>query len=183
MLLPFPTFIQTQIPLRKKVVILGLFALGIFITAVQIIRFRSIRALVNLVDSADPIMWSIVEGNLGIITTCIPTLAPLVRYFSELSRLDGESGPERCGGTYDTGGGGGIGSQGVPLGSLHSGLRGGVAAERSVMIKGSGGRDSTELVHCADGITKRTEFVMRSSDVAWQDELGISEDELTGHNI
>lgn len=190
MLLPFPTFIRTQIPIRKKIVILGLFALGIFITVVQIIRFHSIKTLVNLVDSASPITWSIVEGNLGVITTCIPTLAPLVRYFSDLSRLDGESGRERCG-TCNTscggscccgGGGGGIGSRDYALGSLQSGLRGGVAVERSVMISGNHSRGSIEVVHDPNGITKRTELVVRSSNGSRPDEARTSEDELTGHH-
>ncbi|KUI73160.1 hypothetical protein VM1G_08699 [Cytospora mali] len=91
LLLPLPNFIKLQIPRRKKLVILGLFTLGIFITAVQIIRFHTIQTLANLIDSEKPIIWSIVEGNMGIITTCIPTLAPLVKYFSDRSRPGGTS--------------------------------------------------------------------------------------------
>ncbi|ROV95308.1 hypothetical protein VSDG_06001 [Cytospora chrysosperma] len=175
MLLPLPTFIQTQIPIRKKVIIVGLFTLGIFITVVQIIRFHSIKTLVNLVDSANPITWSIVEGNLGIITTCIPTLAPLVRYFSELSRLDGESARARCGTNRASSGGGGIGSRRhAHRPSLHGGLRG-----AGVEVSGTDCRDSTELVHIPNGIPMNTELVVGSFDELWPDELETSEDNLT----
>lgn len=180
MLLPLPTLIQTQIPIRKKVVLLCLFTLGIFITVVQIIRFHSIQTLVNPIDSANPIMWSMVEGNLGIITTCIPTLAPLIRYFSDLSRLDGESARERRGTNGISSGGGAIGSRRHGPRSLHSGFRGdGVAVERSVVVSGSDSRDSTELVHTPNG--KKTELVVRSPDGLWPDELEMSGDNLTGY--
>ncbi|KAF3762615.1 hypothetical protein M406DRAFT_341802 [Cryphonectria parasitica EP155] len=87
MLLPFPTLLRTKIRTRKKVVLCCLFTLGVFISAVQIVRFSYLSQLVNLLDSANPIVWSIVESNLGIVTASIPTLAPLVRYFSEKSRV------------------------------------------------------------------------------------------------
>ncbi|KAJ4424671.1 hypothetical protein N0V82_000599 [Gnomoniopsis sp. IMI 355080] len=68
---------------RKKVVILGLFGLGIFITIIQIIRIQTVRRLANLTDSAPLITWSSVEANLGIIVASIPCLSPLVKYFRE----------------------------------------------------------------------------------------------------
>ncbi|KAI4866694.1 hypothetical protein F4820DRAFT_239760 [Hypoxylon rubiginosum] len=79
MFLPFPVLIKTKIPTRKKVVLLGLFALGFFITVIQIIRIQSVRSLTNPLDSGDLILWSTVETNLGIICACIPVLSPLVR--------------------------------------------------------------------------------------------------------
>ncbi|XXH03832.1 hypothetical protein Hte_010238 [Hypoxylon texense] len=79
MFLPFPVLIHTKIPTKKKVVLLGLFALGFFITVIQIIRIQSVRSLTNPLDSGDLILWSTVETNLGIICACIPVLSPLVR--------------------------------------------------------------------------------------------------------
>lgn len=83
--------------------LLCLFALGIFVTIVQIIRIQTITSLANYLDSAEAIKWSIVETNVGIFIACVPTLAPLVRYFSEKTRSGGSSGntPARPGG--DTG--------------------------------------------------------------------------------
>ncbi|KAK0386745.1 hypothetical protein NLU13_6581 [Sarocladium strictum] len=83
MLLPFPALLKAQIQSRKKVVLLCLFGLGIFISVIQIFRIRTVTRLSNYLDSAPLIMWSTVENNLGVIVACIPTLSPLVKYFSE----------------------------------------------------------------------------------------------------
>lgn len=85
---------------RRKIALLCLFALGIFVTIVQIIRIQTITSLSNYLDSAEAIKWSIVETNVGIFIACVPTLAPLVRYFSEKTRSGGSSGntPARPGG-------------------------------------------------------------------------------------
>lgn len=77
--------------LRRKIALLCLFALGIFVTIVQIIRIQTIASLVNYLDSAEAIKWSIVETNVGIIIACVPTLAPLVTYFSEKTRSGGSN--------------------------------------------------------------------------------------------
>ncbi len=85
MILPFPVLLRSQIQKRKKAVLLGLFALGVFITVIQIIRIQTVNRLVNHTDSAPLILWSTVENNIGIIVACVPTLAPLVKYFRERS--------------------------------------------------------------------------------------------------
>ncbi|KAK5662939.1 hypothetical protein OQA88_6351 [Cercophora sp. LCS_1] len=85
MLLPFPILMKSQIQKRKKAVLLGLFALGMFITIIQIVRIQTISRLVNYTDSAPLILWSVIENNLGIIVTCVPTLSPLFKYFSDRS--------------------------------------------------------------------------------------------------
>jgi len=86
MLLPFPVLLKSQIQSRKKLVLLGLFALGIFITIIQIIRIQTIKSLSNYLDSSALIMWSTVENNLGIMVACVPTLGPLFKSFAEKSR-------------------------------------------------------------------------------------------------
>jgi hypothetical protein len=80
--------------------LLCLFALGVFVTIVQIIRIQTITNLSNYLDSAEAIKWSIVETAVGIIIACVPTLAPLVKYFSEKTRSGGGSSntPARPGG-------------------------------------------------------------------------------------
>lgn len=88
---------------RRKIALLCLFALGLFVTIVQIIRIQTITNLSNYLDSADAIKWSIVETTVGIIIACVPTLAPLVKYFSEKTRSggpgdDSNNTPARAGG-------------------------------------------------------------------------------------
>ncbi|KAK7989210.1 hypothetical protein PG989_009525 [Apiospora arundinis] len=97
MILPFPTLYASKIQNRKKAVLLGLFALGIFITIIQIFRIQTIKSLANYLDSAKLIMWSAIENNLGIIVTCVPTLAPLLKYFSEKTRRGTTEGNTRYG--------------------------------------------------------------------------------------
>lgn len=76
---PFPMLVKAKLPRRKKVIIIGIFSLGIFITVIQIIRILTIKSLSNYLDSSQLIMWSMVENNLGIIVGSIPALAPLFR--------------------------------------------------------------------------------------------------------
>ncbi|KAJ8117658.1 hypothetical protein OPT61_g1199 [Boeremia exigua] len=83
MLLPFPVLLSSQIQKRKKLVLLGLLALGVFITIIQVVRIQTVKNLANYLDSANLIMWSAVENNMGIIVASIPTLAPLFKYFAE----------------------------------------------------------------------------------------------------
>jgi hypothetical protein len=86
MLLPFPVLVKSHIQKRKKLALLGLLGLGIFITIIQVIRIQTVKNLANYLDSASLIMWSTVENNLGIIVASIPTLAPLFKYYAEKSQ-------------------------------------------------------------------------------------------------
>ncbi|KAI1649076.1 uncharacterized protein F4817DRAFT_314014 [Daldinia loculata] len=79
MFLPFPVLIKTKIQLRKKVMLLGLFALGFFITGIQIIRIQFLKDLRNPLNSGPVVLWSTVEANLGVIVACIPVLSPLFK--------------------------------------------------------------------------------------------------------
>lgn len=97
MILPFPVCLKSRIQTRKKLILVGLFGLGIFITIIQIIRFQTIKRLSNYVDSAPLILWSAVENNLGIIVANVPTLAPLVKYYSERASCGGGGGGSSSG--------------------------------------------------------------------------------------
>ncbi|KAI1104726.1 hypothetical protein F4804DRAFT_306105 [Jackrogersella minutella] len=83
MILPFPILARIKIPTRKKIVLLGLFALGFFITIIQIIRIQSMKVLVDPLKSGRIVLWSAVEINLGVIVACVPVLSPL---FSQNTR-------------------------------------------------------------------------------------------------
>lgn len=81
-LLPFPVLKQLQLNMRKKIVIAILIGLGLFVTVIQIIRIRTIALLKTYTDSKPIIIWSIVEINLGVFIACVPSFAPLLKYFS-----------------------------------------------------------------------------------------------------
>ncbi|KAK4044872.1 hypothetical protein C8A01DRAFT_42483 [Parachaetomium inaequale] len=133
MLLPFPVLLQSRLQSRKKIIILGLFSLGIFITVTQIIRIQTIKKLANYIDSAPVILWSAVENNLGIIVANVPALAPLVKYYNERSSRSGTKGS-----THRMGGGGGA-SAGCGTGGGTAGRLGGSTAYGSATSKQRGG--------------------------------------------
>ncbi|ORY61469.1 uncharacterized protein BCR38DRAFT_347692, partial [Pseudomassariella vexata] len=148
MLLPFPILIRSKIQNRKKLILLGLFALGILITIVQALRFQTIQNLQNYLDSSKIIMWSTIECNLGIIVTCIPTLAPMVQYFSERSKFGSSSNENR-----------------EPLSQYALGTwrTQGSGLQRTTDIGVGAGNGSTELILDSNGITKRTEVIIDSA--------------------
>jgi hypothetical protein len=81
--LPFPILRRLQLDMRKKLILGALFALGFFVTVIQIIRIRTIAALVTYTDSEPIIIWSIVEIHLGALISCVPSFAPLLKRFGE----------------------------------------------------------------------------------------------------
>lgn len=91
MVLPFPVLMSLKMQNRRKVVLLGLFGLGVFITIIQIIRIQTVKRLVVYTDSAPLIMWSAVEANLGVIVASVPCLSPLIKYFRERSTTGSKS--------------------------------------------------------------------------------------------
>ncbi|ESA42648.1 hypothetical protein GE21DRAFT_8096 [Neurospora crassa] len=162
MLLPFPVLLKSQIQTRKKVVLLGMFGLGLFITIIQIIRIQTVKRLVNPIDSAPLIMWSTVENNLGIIVTNVPTLAPLIKYFNERSRA-GNTGSRTRGTGYPKE----VGSR-YALQTWRTGKSKGCEKLDSIndmdlgSIEGNTSKDannSTEFI-LDGGITKRTDVVI-----------------------
>lgn len=157
MFLPFPVLLKSSIQKRKKVVLLGLLALGTFITIIQVLRIRTVRNLSNYLDSGSLIMWSTVENNLGIIVVAIPTLAPLFKYFVDKTQKSssGNSGL-RSRALYALKSKRGTRQVSIPLGSgVHSTHHGRGPSER-------GSEDS--ILSDAGAITKKTEVTV-SSDV------------------
>ncbi|KAK4159145.1 hypothetical protein QBC43DRAFT_362260 [Cladorrhinum sp. PSN259] len=167
MLTPFPVLLKSRIQNRKKLVLLGLFGLGLFITVIQIIRIQTVKKLANYLDSAPLILWSAVENNLGIIVANIPTLAPLVKYYNEKSQAsNNKSG-------YPSGGG--VGSRyahntwksnrtakGLELGSSHDATE--MGSFEGHIVKGGDG-SSTENILEGPGITKKVEVVITRNEL------------------
>jgi hypothetical protein len=190
MLLPFPLLVKSRLQTRRKVILLGLFGLGIFITVIQIIRIQTVKQLSNYIDSAPLILWSAVENNLGIIVANVPTLAPLVKYYNErTSRGTGNSATHRITGAgtaggryYAQGSRSGVGKSvdrsmgmttlresthcGTELGSFDRGKGHGSTdsiLDRVVISRGScagDGGDEEKRLGTSAGITKKVEVVV-----------------------
>ena len=138
MLLPFPVLVKSRIQTRKKLILLGLFGLGVFITVIQIVRIQTVKQLANYIDSAPLILWSAVENNLGIIVANVPTLAPLVKYYNER----GSKGAAGYSENRRTGGPGGMYAQGGSRGGTAHGTGTGGGGGRS----GQSGKGMETLV-------------------------------------
>lgn len=96
--LPIPVLTGMRLPSRQKTILVITFALGIFITIVDVVRIYYLQRAITDVPTgttSDPesrfggeadfawnaslsLMWSAVEVNVGMACACIPTLKPLI---------------------------------------------------------------------------------------------------------
>lgn len=154
MLLPFPVLLKSRIQKRKKFVLLGLLALGTFITIIQFIRIRTVRNLANYLDSASLIMWSTVENNTGIIVASIPTLAPLFRYFREKTlKSSSASSGDRSKGIY---------AKRSRRSTRHGSILLGSDVHQDMHRPSEGGSEEF-ILGDVEGITKKTEVTILTS--------------------
>ncbi|KAE8165061.1 hypothetical protein BDV40DRAFT_259305 [Aspergillus tamarii] len=79
--LPLPVLWNLQLGKRQKVALCCVFALGFFVTIIQIIRIFTIARLKTYTDSKPVILWSIIETSLAVIIACVPTYGPYFRVF------------------------------------------------------------------------------------------------------
>ncbi|KAE8384489.1 hypothetical protein BDV23DRAFT_177019 [Aspergillus alliaceus] len=93
--LPVPVISNLQLPLKSKVALCGIFAVGIFVCITSILRITTLDIATSHLDitwnSIGSSMWTIIESNIGIICACLPALhRPLVftfpRLFGKLQR-------------------------------------------------------------------------------------------------
>ncbi|GIJ90036.1 hypothetical protein Asppvi_008985 [Aspergillus pseudoviridinutans] len=75
--LPLPVLITLRLQSRQKAALVAVFALGFFVTIIQIIRIFTIKNLKTYTDSQPIVLWSVIEISLGVIISCIPTYGPL----------------------------------------------------------------------------------------------------------
>ncbi|KAI8663358.1 hypothetical protein NCS57_00936400 [Fusarium keratoplasticum] len=159
LVLPFPALLKSQIQLRKKVVLLGLFGLGIFVTIVQVIRIQTIQNLKNYLDSSKAILWSIIETNTGIIIASIPTLSPLVKYFAEKSRAATSSASYNLNSQYALQSWKSKKSGMRPLGS-------GVDHEAHVSTEAHLDDSTENILIMSPGIRKQTSIIVESKEAS-----------------
>jgi fucose permease len=96
LVLPIPVLTGMRLPRKQKTVLVFTFALGIFVTIIDVIRIyylqKALDAQAYLISkerlgtsldfawtASMALMWSAVEVNVGIVCACIPTLRPLVK--------------------------------------------------------------------------------------------------------
>lgn len=61
-----PVLWKLQLRQKEKIVLTGLFALGFFVTVIQIARIFRVKNLKTVTDSEMLILWSIIEVSLGV---------------------------------------------------------------------------------------------------------------------
>ncbi|PVH80503.1 MFS general substrate transporter [Cadophora sp. DSE1049] len=115
LVLPIPVLTGMRLPQRQKTILILTFALGVFVTIVDVVRIYYLQQAVDTQTIAQSrlgtgidfawtastaLMWSAVEVNVGIICACIPTLKPLVKrilpsMITDRSRSGSGSGNEK----------------------------------------------------------------------------------------
>lgn len=66
--LPLPVLITLRLHRRQKAALVAVFALGFFVTIIQIIRIFTIKNLKTYTDSQPIVLWSVIEISLGVST-------------------------------------------------------------------------------------------------------------------
>jgi hypothetical protein len=85
--LPLPVLITLHLRLRQKAALIALFALGFFVTIIQVIRVFTIKNLKTYTDSQPIILWSVVEISLGVSPPSLPSLYILLACYACLAML------------------------------------------------------------------------------------------------
>jgi len=84
LLLPVPTVWKLKMPVSSKVGICGIFAIGLLICIISIIRMQSLRTLDFAdisYDMLNPVFWTVTEPSFAIINACLPIMRHLVKHF------------------------------------------------------------------------------------------------------
>ncbi|KAJ5141768.1 hypothetical protein N7476_004369 [Penicillium atrosanguineum] len=89
---PIPWLRPLQMPLRQKIAVGGILAMGCFVGIVSCIRLASLYELLESPDltwaTTNALMWCTIELNLGIFGGCITAIRPFIRqYFPRLLGL------------------------------------------------------------------------------------------------
>ncbi|KAI0868489.1 fucose permease [Hypoxylon argillaceum] len=119
--LPLPVLTSMRLPPRQKIILIITFALGIFVTIVDVVRIYYLQTAINDAPSqpsSDPnaafggspefawnaslaLLWSAVEVNIGITCACIPTLKPLIIRILPAMLIDPDGSTRRASDTAD----------------------------------------------------------------------------------
>ncbi|KAJ5805941.1 uncharacterized protein N7503_003543 [Penicillium pulvis] len=93
--LPMPSIWKLQMPLRRRLSISGLFALGILSCVAALARLPTLAYQNNSTDYtysiAKSLIWMVVEYNIGLIVGSLPTLRKLGVFRRIFGTAQGES--------------------------------------------------------------------------------------------
>ncbi|CAL5872881.1 uncharacterized protein PFLUO_LOCUS7150 [Penicillium psychrofluorescens] len=126
---PFHEVWKLHMPTPQKLAVIGIFGLGAFACIAGALRCYAVALMTENMDITwnfgRGFIWSSIEPSLGIISACLPTLRPLVRYIfpSGLGRSQKTSDFYRLKerGAYPSGSGGHApGNSKIRRGSLDS---------------------------------------------------------------
>ncbi|KAL4872595.1 hypothetical protein BDV12DRAFT_193317 [Aspergillus spectabilis] len=82
LVLPMPLISKLMLPMRQKVALLAVFALGGFVVITSILRLFSLHAVAKSNDTSwsnvSAAYWTAAECNVAIICACLPFLRPLI---------------------------------------------------------------------------------------------------------
>ncbi|CAH0055992.1 unnamed protein product [Clonostachys solani] len=122
--MPLPYVWRLRAPVGQRLIIVGMFTLGLFVCIVSAVRLSEVMAIrtndKNITyNLRDFMLWSIVEVNIGIVCSCLPSMRRLLsavglsRLFSKGSSADKRTGSgtpgantKRSGGLATISGGG-----------------------------------------------------------------------------
>ncbi|KAL4882703.1 hypothetical protein BJY04DRAFT_206912 [Aspergillus karnatakaensis] len=99
-LLPVPWLRRLQMPMRQKIAVGCILAMGCFVGVVSCVRLSSLYTLLKTDDltwaTTNALMWCVIELNLGIIGGSVTAMRPFVRrYFPRLLGLSSHSGGDK----------------------------------------------------------------------------------------
>ena len=109
-IMPLPYVWRLRAPVGQRLIIAGMFALGLFVCIVSAVRLSEVMAIRNddqniTYNLKDFMLWSIVEVHIGIVCACLPSMRRLLsaiglnRLFSRGSSADKRSGGANTPGT------------------------------------------------------------------------------------
>ncbi|PWY74322.1 hypothetical protein BO70DRAFT_381417 [Aspergillus heteromorphus CBS 117.55] len=165
-LVPIPWLRRLQMPMRQKIAIGFMLAMGCFVGVVSCIRLSSLYILLKSTDltwvTTNALMWCTIELNLGIIGGCITAMRPFVRrYFPRLLGLSSSSGYGESGSRKFT----------HPLNSIPRDHPDFSNRSHHYSTRLRGGADNESETHIlpelgftdADGITRTVEFKVQNT--------------------
>jgi hypothetical protein len=88
-MLPMPLLARLQLDKVRKIGVMLMFALGLFVCITSIVRIHALQQSVKTDDptwgSSDALLWSAIEADCGIICACLPYLKhPLKQLFPRI---------------------------------------------------------------------------------------------------
>ncbi|ORY11358.1 hypothetical protein BCR34DRAFT_624866 [Clohesyomyces aquaticus] len=90
LVLPIPMVLSVQLPMKKKLAVIGMLALGAAVCAISITRVIATYAVANeyikhpndvIYYTAPVFFWTNIELSLAVVCACLPTLRPIYLHF------------------------------------------------------------------------------------------------------